>query len=66
MGDDDSSPGRAADVESFWRKAEAAVPDLTGALPEAWAFGATADHADELLELVLAGIKTGTASAGIR
>ncbi|MFC5337969.1 ASCH domain-containing protein [Leucobacter denitrificans] len=31
-------------------------------IPEAWAFGATPDHADGLLALVLDGIKTGTAS----
>jgi uncharacterized protein YhfF len=32
-------------------------------LPSAWSFGATSDHADELLELVLSGTKTGTASS---
>ncbi len=32
-------------------------------MPEAWAFGATRDHADDLLDLVLRGIKHGTASS---
>lgn len=32
-------------------------------MPDAWAFGATAAHADELLALVLDGTKTGTATA---
>lgn len=32
-------------------------------MPEAWAFGATPDHADQLLALVLAGVKTATSSA---
>nr|WP_062389649.1 ASCH domain-containing protein [Demequina iriomotensis] len=31
--------------------------------PAAWGFGATRTQADSLLELVLAGVKTGTASA---
>ncbi|GAB4077364.1 ASCH domain-containing protein [Nostocoides australiense] len=32
-------------------------------IPPAWAFGATPEHADDLLALVLAGTKTGTAGA---
>nr|WP_042215929.1 ASCH domain-containing protein [Demequina mangrovi] len=39
------------------------MPGLPEARPEAWAFGATRAHADVLLELVLAGVKTGTAGA---
>lgn len=39
------------------------IADLPEALPEAWPFGATAAHADELLDLVLAGTKTATASS---
>src|SRR5690606_20709206 len=31
--------------------------------PEAWAFGATPEHADGLLALVMSGVKTGTASS---
>ena len=52
-----------AQLERFWAEARSAVASLPEEVPEAWAFGATAEHADELLELVLAGVKTGTASA---
>lgn len=54
-----------ADISAFWREARAAVPTLPEAEPgddRVWAFGATKEHADELLDLVLAGVKTGTAS----
>ena len=47
----------------FWDAARAAHPELPPSSPEAWAFGATPEHADTLLALVLAGIKTATASA---
>lgn len=50
-------------IEEYWREARSALPDLPEALPEAWAFGATPEHADGLLALVLAGIKVGTASS---
>lgn len=49
---------------AFWRRALEAVPSLPPDPPEAWAFGATPDHANALLALVLDGIKTGTASSG--
>nr|WP_228374238.1 ASCH domain-containing protein [Demequina phytophila] len=39
------------------------MPGLPEAEPEAWCFGWTAGMADGLLELVLAGVKTGTASS---
>ncbi|WP_454118225.1 ASCH domain-containing protein [Microbacterium lacticum] len=42
------------------------LPELAGwpdDPPAAWAFGATPAHADELLGLVLSGVKTGTASS---
>ncbi|PRI11645.1 ASCH domain-containing protein [Leucobacter massiliensis] len=52
-----------AEVEEFWRARRAENPALPEALPEVWSFGATPEHADALLELVLAGIKTGTASS---
>lgn len=39
------------------------MPDLPATAPEAWAFGATPDHADDLLALVLDGTKTATASS---
>lgn len=50
-------------LHSFWGRARAAAPTLPADPPEAWAFGATAEHADGLLELVVAGTKTGTASS---
>ncbi len=50
-------------IEDYWREARIALPHLPEPLPEAWGFGATPEHADELLELVLAGIKVGTASS---
>ena len=50
-------------VAAFWADARARVPELPVAAPEAWAFGSTVAHADGLLELVLSGVKTGTASA---
>lgn len=50
-------------VAAFWADARAKVPELPSDAPEAWAFGSTAGHADGLLELVLSGVKTGTASA---
>lgn len=49
-------------VDAFWAQCRAAIPGLPEAAPEAWAFGATPAHADELLSLVLAGTKTATAS----
>lgn len=51
------------DIAEFWARCRAQVPELPVALPEAWPFGATAAHADELLGLVLAGTKTGTATS---
>lgn len=50
-------------LEQFWAEARAVVPSLARAVPEAWAFGATPEDADELLALVIDGTKTGTASA---
>lgn len=55
----DAAPTPAA----FWEEVRRARPDLPEPVPEAWAFGATAEHADGLLDLVLAGTKTGTASS---
>lgn len=55
-------PG-SGDLGAFWSTARSCIPDLPEAMPEAWAFGATPEHADDLLALVLAGTKTGTASA---
>lgn len=51
-------------VASFWAVARAHVSRPTSeSPPEAWAFGATPEHADGLLALVLEGTKTGTSSA---
>ena len=50
-------------LREFWDEARTARPDLPTELPGAWAFGATPDHADGLLRLVLDGAKTATASA---
>ncbi|MGO2140864.1 MAG: ASCH domain-containing protein [Leucobacter sp.] len=50
-------------VAEFWKRCRANVSGLPIALPEAWAFGATVEHADSLLRLVLDGTKTGTASS---
>ena len=50
-------------VEEFWQECRSAVPGLPEAAPEAWAFGATASQADDLLALVLSGTKTATASS---
>ncbi|HHU10293.1 MAG TPA: ASCH domain-containing protein [Intrasporangiaceae bacterium] len=63
-----------ADLDAFWAEASTRArldfigtyggPTVLGSLrPPAWAFGATAEQADELLALVLAGRKTATAGA---
>ncbi len=51
------------DIEAFWREARTADPRLPEAQPEAWGFGATPQQADELLALVVGGVKVGTASS---
>ena len=62
------------ELDAFWDIARehadlAGVPVFFGAnpvrtlRPPAWAFGATPEQADELLDLVLAGTKTATASS---
>ena len=50
-------------IAEYWRTVRAAQPHLPESQPEAWGFGATPEHADELLALVLDGIKVGTASS---
>jgi histidinol-phosphate aminotransferase len=47
----------------YWRGVRAEVAGLPEQVPEAWAFGAEPAQADELLALVLAGIKSATASS---
>ena len=49
-------------VSQFWADARRALPHLDEPLPAAWSFGATAEHADELLALVLSRTKTAAAS----
>lgn len=50
-------------VEEFWAKCRAVIAGLPEETPEAWSFGATPAHADELLTLVMSGTKTATASS---
>ncbi|WP_010204089.1 ASCH domain-containing protein [Salinibacterium sp. PAMC 21357] len=50
-------------IEEFWHECRSTIQGLPEAIPEAWAFGATPAHADGLLDLVLAGTKTATASS---
>lgn len=69
-----TAPERGAEIETFWAVAHehADLDPLPGYFgptplgsvpPPTWAFGATAAQADELLDLVLQGVKTATASA---
>ena len=51
------------DLMPYWRGVRAEVAGLPEQVPEAWAFGAEPAQADELLALVLAGIKSATASS---
>ncbi|WBL20254.1 ASCH domain-containing protein [Citricoccus sp. NR2] len=53
----------APDLDDFWHRCRAALDGLPEEPPEAWAFGATPEHADGLLALVLAGVKTATSSS---
>lgn len=50
-------------ISRFWEQCRRAVEGLPSTVPDAWAFGATPAHADELLALVLDGVKTATASS---
>lgn len=50
-------------IAEYWDRVRADVPTLPEVVPGAWAFGATPEHADALLALVLEGVKTGTASS---
>src|SRR5690606_32589544 len=54
----------ASALRDYWKEARQAHRDLPAEVPEGWAFGATPEHADGLLALVLDGTKTGTASSG--
>ena len=50
-------------LPEYWAEVRTLHPELPEGIPLAWAFGATPAHADGLLELVLTGVKTGTASS---
>jgi histidinol-phosphate aminotransferase len=50
-------------VDLFWQQARSEHPELLDVFPDVWSFGATSEQADELLGLVLSGVKTGTASS---
>lgn len=52
-----------ATLATFWAHARRHVDDAPLEVPEAWAFGATPAHADELLDLVISVVKTGTATS---
>ena len=62
------------EIEAFWQRAQQhaelatvssymGVNPIAALRPPAWGFGATPEEADELLDLVLEGTKTATASA---
>ncbi|OEI67266.1 ASCH domain-containing protein [Curtobacterium sp. ER1/6] len=53
----------SSSLSAFWEARRDESPELPEAVPEAWAFGATPEHADGLLDLVLRGVKDGTASS---
>lgn len=55
--------GDPAALATFWAHARRHIDDAPLGIPEAWAFGATSEHADELLDLVISGTKTGTATS---
>ena len=50
-------------VSDFWAEKSHALGLDNIDTPDAWAFGGTADEANELVGLVLSGIKTATSSA---
>lgn len=59
--DEELTQPNEAELNRFW---DAVRPEgVTTTRPDAWAFGATALMAEELLALVLAGVKTATAGA---
>ncbi|WP_226909810.1 ASCH domain-containing protein, partial [Georgenia ruanii] len=70
----ESAPPQDEAVERFWALASK-VADITGLdvvvgkselaalTPPAWSFGSTPEEADQLLALVLAGVKTATSSS---
>jgi uncharacterized protein YhfF len=57
-----TTPG-PREVVLFWQRARRKLRSLPTERPQAWSFGATRAHADELLRLVLTGVKTATSSS---
>lgn len=55
--------GVPSTLDDFWTARRSERPSLPEAVPEAWSFGATPEQADGLLQLVLDGVKVGTASS---
>ncbi|PZF38871.1 ASCH domain-containing protein [Curtobacterium sp. MCLR17_051] len=55
--------GVPSTLDDFWTARRSERPSLPEAVPEAWSFGATPEQADALLQLVLDGVKVGTASS---
>lgn len=49
-------------VAEFWEQCRAALPHLPREIPAAWAFCATPQQANELLDLVVSGKKTGVSA----
>ena len=73
----DTTPPEDESVERFWAQARKVAGftrldvvvgenELAALTPPAWSFGANAEEADELLALVIAGVKTATASSPLR
>src|SRR5690625_1115786 len=56
--------GEGTPLAVFWRRARAQDSGLPEQPAGVWAFGATPAHAQELLALVLDGVKTATSSSG--
>jgi uncharacterized protein YhfF len=50
-------------VDAFWCQKASLLGLADADSPSAWAFGASGEQADELLDLVLAGVKSATSSA---
>ncbi len=50
-------------IDDFWLHLRSQDPKLPVKTPQSWAFGASPEQADELLELVLRGVKIATSAA---
>lgn len=61
--EDEPADADDAALATFWERARAELTGMPAEVPAAWAFGGTRAHASGLLELVLAGTKTGTSSS---